>query len=163
MKAYVIREIIGEEIEESAKVIRESFRTVADDFNFTYENNPMHGAFLKKERLENERQQGIELYGMFVENKQVGFVALEKLRDGAYEMQKLSVLPAFRHLGYGEALVDFIKQTVIEKGGKRIVIGTIANNNILRKWYEKLDFKMEEIRSFKHIPFEVGIMGCFIK
>lgn len=162
MKAYVIRKITGEEIEESAKVIRESFRTVADDFNFTYENNPMHGAFLKKERLENEKQQGIEMYGLFVESKQIGFVALEKIKDDTYEMQKLSVLPAYRHLGYGEVLVNFIKQNVLAKGGTKIIIGTIAKSNMLRAWYEKLDFKMKEIRSFKHLPFDIGIMECLV-
>lgn len=162
MKAYVIRKITGEDIEESVKVIRESFRTVADDFNFTYENNPMHGAFLKKERLENEMQQGIDMYGMFVEGKEIGFVGLEKLKDGIYEMQKLSVLPAYRHLGYGEALVSFIKQRVLSKGGTKIIIGTIAQNNVLRAWYEKLDFKMNEIKSFRHLPFEVGIMECLM-
>ncbi len=158
MKTYSIREIIEEEIEESAKVIRESFRTVADDFNFTYENNPMHGAFLKKERLKNEKQQGIIMYGLFVEEKQVGFVALERLEAGTYEMQKLSVIPAYRHLGYGKALVDFVIQVVREKGGSKIIIGIIENNNVLRQWYEKLGFKMKEVKKFKYLPFDVGIM-----
>lgn len=49
-----IREISPDQFEASAKVIRESFQTVADDFGFTAENNPTNGAFIQSERLTKE-------------------------------------------------------------------------------------------------------------
>lgn len=159
MKRYIIKEITGEALEESARVIRESFRTVADDFNFTYENNPMHGAFLKKERLINEAQRGVKMYGLFVEHEQIGFVAVEALKEGAYEMQKIGVLPAYRHMGYGKILVDFVKELVKAKGGNKIIVGVIEESHIIKAWYEKLGFKTEKVINYKHLPFTVGIMS----
>lgn len=163
MKRYIIRELTGEDLEEGARVIRESFRTVADDFNFTYENNPMHGAFLKKERLENEAQKGMKMYGLFVEHKQIGFVAVEELKGGEYEMQKLGVLPTYRHLGYGKVLVDFVKELVTQKGGNRITVGVIEESHIIKAWYEKLGFKTEKVVNYRHLSFTVGVMSYLIQ
>jgi diamine N-acetyltransferase len=59
---YVIREIVEQELEECASVIRSGFLTVAEKFAVTKENAPTNGAFLQKERLSEERAKGHMMY-----------------------------------------------------------------------------------------------------
>lgn len=158
MTEYIIREIREEELTESCCIIRKSFETVAHTFNITYEKYPMHGAFLRRERLENERKQGIKMYGVFVEKKQVGFVALEMLKDGTYEMQKLAVLPEYRHLGYGESLINFLKDYIKQQHGNVLITGVIEENDMLKRWYQEIGFKEQTVLNFKHLPFKIGMM-----
>ncbi len=46
-----------------------------------------------------------------------GFASLTNLGDGIYEMNDVSILPVWRHLGYGKKLLDFCKAKVLEFGG----------------------------------------------
>lgn len=47
------------------------------------------------------KENGIEMYGLYEEDRFVGFVALEKANEEVYWLEKLAVLPEFRHKGYG--------------------------------------------------------------
>lgn len=136
-------------------VIRSSFRTVADEFGLTRENAPTNAAFIELDALTAMRQKGAQMYGGFCDGRLVGFVAVRKAKDDLYYMEKLAVLPDFRHRGYGRQLVDFAVKAVREAGGRRISIGIINENTVLKEWYKCIGFIETETRQFPHLPFTV--------
>lgn len=54
--------------------------------------------------------------------------------------------------------MDFVVSFVKDKGGKKISIGIINENVILKKWYSAYGFKETEIKAFNHLPFMVCLM-----
>lgn len=154
---------INNEFEECAKVIRDSFITVADEFNITRENAPTNPAFAEADTLIKMKEKGIEMYGAYEDDKCVGFVAIQKAREGCFYMERLAVLPEYRHNGYGKDLIDFVFDYVKNHSGKKISIGIINKNRILKDWYIKNGFDETGKRVFKHLPFEVCFMDKIVE
>lgn len=155
---YEIVLMKDEDLEECAEVIRQSFMTVAKDFGLNKENCPTNGAFIQKERLIFEKEKGQRMYGLRSGDKIIGYVQLEKNSDDLYFLQKLAVLPDYRHSGFGRILLDYAKKLVTDWGGKRISISIIEENTVLRNWYLNYGFIHTGIRKFDHLPFTVGFM-----
>lgn len=162
MSGYIIREICDESFEESVVVIREAFGTVAKEFGLTKENCPTNGAFIEISRLVSDKEKGNRMFGLFIENKQIGFVSVAKKDDIVYEMEKLSVLPECRHMGYGRILMDYVKEYVKALNGKAVTIGIIDENTILKKWYSSYGFVEMGKRVFAHLPFTVCFMELIL-
>jgi ribosomal protein S18 acetylase RimI-like enzyme len=165
----VIREVHPDaELRSSASVIRRSFATVADEFGLTRENCPAHTSFITTRGLRREKDHGLKCFGLFADQRQIGFVGIEKYEDDTlvrldpgenrYWLEKLAVLPAYRHLGYGEKLVDFAVQHVVGKGGTRIGLGMMNEHAVLKTWYLGLGFREKELKTFAHLPFVVCFM-----
>lgn len=142
----------------SYKLITESFKTVADDFELTKENCPANPAFSKYDQLLEMKEKGIKMFGLFLEKKQVGFIALEQASEGIYYIERLSVLPESRHNGYGKALLDFAFSYAGETNGKKISIAIMDNNKILKDWYIEYGFWETGKKKFDHLPFKVCFM-----
>jgi ribosomal protein S18 acetylase RimI-like enzyme len=147
-----------ENLAECAEVIRRGFLTVAKDFGLTKENSPTNGAFIQKERLAEERGKGHIMYGMTDQSKIIGYMQLERNTQELYYLQKLVILPEYRHKGLGTRLLDYAREQVGEMGGKRISIGIIEENAVLKNWYLAYGFKPTGTRKFEHLPFTVGFM-----
>lgn len=141
-----------------AEVIRQSFTTVAEDFGLTRENCPGHTSFISNERLASKIKAGYFPYGYFVEGKLVGFASLTGMGSGVYEMNDVSILPEYRHYGYGKELLDFCKAKVRELGGNIITIGIVEENAVLKDWYAANGFVHTGTKRFDHLPFTVGFM-----
>jgi diamine N-acetyltransferase len=165
----VIRQLDADiELRTSARIIRRSFKTVADDFGLTRENCPGHTAFLTTKSLRNERDHGLKCFGLFSDQRQVGFVGIEQYepetlvrpgdREKRYWLEKLAVLPSYRHQGYGEMLVDFAVQHVLEGGGTCITLGMMNEHSVLKRWYLGRGFGETELKKFAHLPFVVCFM-----
>jgi len=148
----------GEPLDTSVEVIRNSFGTVAEELNLTPENAPTHPSFITPDQLEELRQKGLVFYGYFLDDMQVGFVAMEKADDSLYYMEKLAVLPEYRHNGYGSDLVRFILDTAAARGVKKLSIGIIYEQAVLKDWYKDIGFKETGTENFEHLPFTVGFM-----
>lgn len=152
-----IREISNAaSIAESALVIRNSFRTVARDFNLTKENCPTHSSFTTAAALHVSKGK-MEFFGGFLGGEQIGFVALEKAGEKLYYMERLA-MPRYRHRGYGTSLVEFIANRVWAAGGGKISIGIIDESLVLKNWYKRLGFNETSTRKFGHLPFTVCFM-----
>lgn len=162
MDSCVIKEIQETEIDTCVEVIRQSFSTVANDFGLTKENCPTNGAFIQKERIIAEKAKGNLMYALYINKKMAGFIALENKKNGTFELEKLAVLPNFRHLGYGKSLLDFVKNEVINLSGNIITIGIIEGNTKLKRWYEQNGFVHKGTKVFPHLPFTVGFMELVI-
>lgn len=156
----VIRRMSLEEIPECVNVIRGAFKTVADELGFTEENAPRFTAFATDENRLGY-QFCVEKKPMIVYLHQgsiVGYYSLALLENGNVELNNLSVLPEFRHLGIGEKLVNDALEKVKAFGKDKIEIGIVEENVKLRKWYEKLGFIHTGTKKFDFFPFTCGYM-----
>lgn len=150
---------VYDEFDDWASVIRISFATVAAEFNITRENAPTNPAFAEADSLVKMKEKGIDMYGAYCKGHKVGFVAVEKADDDRWYMERLAVLPQYRHMGIGRALMDFVFESVRMNGGKKVSIGIINENRVLKNWYIAYGFLETEVKVFKHLPFEV----CFLE
>ncbi len=151
-----------DQLEACAALIRESFLTVAEEFGLTQENCPTNGAFLKADRLATDMDKGNALFGLYEGTALVGFMELEQGRDDAVILEKLAVLPACRHRGYGKNLLDYAKGTAHGMGARKLLAAIIEENTVLKQWYLDNGFIHTGMRKFDHLPFTVGFLECEI-
>jgi ribosomal protein S18 acetylase RimI-like enzyme len=170
----VIKEIkTAAAIQKSAQVVRNSFKTVAEEFSLTRRIAPTHPSFVTSKQLSEIKDRGLVFYGLFVNQLQVsrlkitrpqvarlqvGFVAIEAAADGVFYLEKLAVLPEYRHGGYGRLLVKKVVDYVRENHGTKVSLGMINEHTVLKNWYIGLGFKETGIKNFIHLPFTVCFM-----
>ena len=147
-----------QEMAVSVNVIRESFATVAEQFRLTKENAPTNPAFIEMRHLQKMQEKGIAMFGVFYETIQIGFVAIERKDHTGFSMERLAVLPEYRHKGYGRQIVDYVTEYVSAQGGKMVDIGVIGDHEILKSWYRALGFIEIDTKRFAHLPFPVCYM-----
>ncbi len=139
-------------------IIHKSFQTVADDMGLTKDNCPGHTAFMPLKKLQNQFDNGNAMFLYMHNNAFVGYFSLSVNNTDA-ELNNLSVLPEYRHLGIGKELVgyaaDYSKNTL---GANKVKIEIIEENTVLKEWYETLGFVHTGTRKFEHLPFTVGFM-----
>ena len=139
-------------------IIRSSFMTVAEEFGITKNNCPSHTAFMTIDKLEKQFNDGRPMFLFYQDANPVGYFFLAKCSDDEWELNNLAVLPEYRHLGIGKAMVDYAVAVVKNYGGNKISIGIIEENILLKNWYLKLGFTHISTRKFEHLPFTVGFM-----
>lgn len=158
-KPITIREITdAAEFAASARVIRNSFRTVAQEFGLNRENAPTHASFLTVRQLRELRKRPVKFFGLFLADRQIGFIAVEKADADLYYIEKLAVLPAYRHWGCGAKLVGFAIDYIRENKGKQVALGMILESTALKDWYKKLGFREISTHKFPGLPFTVCFM-----
>jgi ribosomal protein S18 acetylase RimI-like enzyme len=143
-----------------ANLLNEAFVTVAKEFGLTKENNPTNGAFITSDELKVQLIESREFYAYEDNGKTVGFIAIEQPLNTSdiFYIEKLAVIPDYRHLGIGKRLMDFASNQIAELGGKRISIGLINSNIVLKNWYGKQGYVEYSVKTFEHLPFEVCLM-----
>ncbi|WP_371380029.1 GNAT family N-acetyltransferase [Sporomusa aerivorans] len=147
-----------QDLTDSIIVIRNSFATVAGEFNLTPDNAPTNPAFIEVRHLKRMREKGIVMFGVFHDESQVGFVAVEKKAENEFYMERLAVLPEYRHKGYGRKIVEHVSAYVAGQGGGRVLIGMIDEHVLLKAWYCSLGFKEQHVARHVHLPFAVCYM-----
>jgi ribosomal protein S18 acetylase RimI-like enzyme len=153
--------ILEKDLAVSVKVLNDSHLTVAKEFNFTKQSNPTNNAFIDVETLRTHLSKGIDLYLSIVDNVAIGCIAIEKSSKeiDTYYIEKVSILPEYRHNGYGIKLMDFASDRIKNSGGKKISIALIDSNTKLKEWYLKQGFIETSIKDFEHLPFRVCFMS----
>ena len=144
---------------DSVDIIRQAFSTVAKEFGLTPDNCPTHPSFITHDDLVMLKQKGLNFFGLFVDNRQFGFIAIEKANDDLFYIEKLAVLPSHRHQGFGKKLMLFAIEHVRRNMGKKVSIGIIDEHTVLKNWYQSIGFKEIMIKNFDHLPFTV----CFLE
>ena len=109
------------------------------------------------------KRKGLKLFGLFEDDTQVGFGAMEKKKDKVYSIEKLAVLSEHRHQGYGGELIEFVSDYVKNAGGKKLSIGIINEHIVLKKWYEGKGFCETAVTKLAHLPFTVCFMEKVIE
>ena len=143
-----------------SRLIRDSFRDVAERFGLTSENCPKHPSNCTEEWIEKDLARGVTYYVLGYEGIPVGCVALEKANHELCYLERLAVMPTYRRKGLGKALVDYIVVQARALDAKQISIGIIAKQIELKTWYQKLGFVEGETKEFAHLPFRVTLMSC---
>ncbi len=153
-----IKMIAIDELPACLEVIHRSFTTVAREFGITERNCPNYIGFTELEKLKKRFDSGYMMFGLFKGDETIGFFSLSDKGSGVYELNNLCVLPEHRHMGYGKQLLEFTCDKVRELGGKKITIGIIEENTLLRDWYSQNGFVHTGTMTFPHLPFTVGFM-----
>lgn len=136
----------------------EANKEVAKLFNLTSKNAPKHPSLYTPAWVHSDFRRG-EQYFLYTEGGvERGCVAFEQPDAETAYLNRLSVLPKFRHNGIGSALVQHILDYARSRNILYVSIGIIAEHEVLKQWYLKLGFSEGDIRTFDHLPFDVQYM-----
>ena len=108
--------------------------------------------------MREDRNRGVRLFGLFLEGRQIGFIAVERADATLYYIERLAVLLEYRYRGYGKRLMEFAFEFIRANGGKKVSIGIINEQTVLKNWYKGLGFEEISTREFTHLPFTVCFM-----
>lgn len=147
----------AEQLTECLEVIHQSFSTVAAEFGLTRENCPRHTSFILLSNLENQHSRGWQMFALYAGKRIIGYMSLPN-EGGEYELHNLSVLPEYRHRGFGKRLLDYAKSNVAARSGRIIKIGIIEESAILKSWYIANGFVPTGAKKFEHLPFTSGYL-----
>ena len=156
----MIRHIERSEIPSCVKVIKESFATVAKEFNITVENAPRYVAFATSEKqlywqFDNGRPMFVYINDS---GKIIGYFSLDIKENNECELNNLCVLPDFRHKNIGENLLNYAFSLAIELKCNKMYLSIVEENVQLRKWYTLHGFSYTESKKFDFFPFTCGYM-----
>ena len=157
----MIKEISKNEFAECVNVIKKSFQTVADEFGFTIENAPRFTAFATtEERLfyQLEYEHRLMMAYFSAEGKILGYYSLMFLENSECELSNLCVLPEFRHKKIGEALLEDAIARAKRNNCRKLKIGIVEENEVLRRWYEAHGFIHTHTEKYDFFPFTCGYM-----
>ena len=98
------------------------------------------------------------IYAFYDQEVMVGYYSLLLQDNNECELNNLCVIPAYRHKGVGEELVKHAVKIAEELNCKKMNIGIVEENKVLRKWYESLGFIHIGTQKFEHFPFTCGYM-----
>ena len=144
--------------ERLAKIIRTSHQDVARMFAITEENNPKHPSFCTTDWVLKDFRRGEEYFLYRIGDTVAGCVAFEQPDAQTAYLNRLSVLPGYRHQGFGAALVRHILAYARSRQVSIVSIGIIAAHERLKAWYASLGFIEKDTRTFAHLPFDVTFM-----
>ena len=156
----MIRKVEQKDIKECVDVIVKSFMTVADEFGFTIENASRFTAFATTEDRLNWHMEGEHrpMYVYIEDDIIVGYYSLLLQENEACELNNVCVLSEYRHKGIGEKLMKHAFITATELGCKKINIGIVEENTVLKEWYASQGFIHTGTRKFDFFPFTCGYM-----
>jgi len=158
-RGTVIRELTTDaELAASVDIIRQSFLTVADELGITAENWANYAGFITLEGLKEQQDSGRRFFGLFENDRQVGFVVVSAVEEKKCWFGKLAVLPDVRHKGYGRKLVEFAVDLGRSLGAERISLGLVEDNARLKRWYESLGFRTTRTLRPEGMNWDVSFM-----
>jgi ribosomal protein S18 acetylase RimI-like enzyme len=160
---YTIRKCTLEDVGILAETIRGAFRDVAERFGLTGENCPRHPSNCTPDWIEKDMDRGVSYFVLESEGRVAGSVALELVKPGLCNLERLAVHPDQRKRGFGKALVSHVLSQAGRLGCRDVRIGVIADQAELKDWYRRLGFVETENRDFAHLPFLVTFMNCELR
>jgi diamine N-acetyltransferase len=158
MDEILIRKAESREAAILADLIAGSHLDVAQKFNLTPQNCPKHPSNCEDDWIKNDFARGVTYFLLDYVDEPVGCIAIERANQDQFYLERLSVLPGYRHRGFGKVLVDHVLNLARTEGAALVGIGTIAEHTLLTAWYQKLGFLEKETKVFPHIPFTVLFM-----
>ncbi len=152
--------ITDQDIDISADIIRKSFATVAAEFGITQERVPSNPAFITSATLKKQITPERFFYLLMHSNTDVGTVAIERSANepGMYFIEKVAILPEWRHQNLGKELMRFAEDQIMKAGGSIASVAIIFENTRLKNWYEQQRYVEIKRKSFDHLPFTVSFL-----
>ncbi|MGN1328665.1 MAG: GNAT family N-acetyltransferase [Eubacterium sp.] len=159
----VIRKIKENEIEKCVNLIKESFLTVASEFNITQDNAPKYVAFSTTvQKLAEQFNLGKPMFAAFENGVMAGYFSLD-VYDDICEINNLCVLPEFRHRKIGESLLQFALDEAKKLCVSKIKISIVDENKRLKTWYKTFGFVYTHSVKYDFFPFTCGYMELSLK
>jgi ribosomal protein S18 acetylase RimI-like enzyme len=156
---YIKRITAYDQLEKLVGVLQTAFGTVAEKFHLTRENAPSNPAFITCAILKKSLDRGLIMFGLFLRGELIGCIGIEdSKKDNVFFIERVAVLPEHRHNGFGKKLMDFAFQMIKERNGRKISIGIIDENTVLKEWYERQGFSPVAVKQFPHLPFTVAFL-----
>jgi ribosomal protein S18 acetylase RimI-like enzyme len=155
---YRIRTCTRNDVDVLVETIRGAFRDVAERFGLTEENCPRHPSHCRADWVGKDMDRGVTYFVLESDGRVAGNVALEWVRPGLCNLERLAVLPQYRGRGFGRALVAHVLSEAGKLGCNTVRIGVIADQAELKEWYRGFGFVETETRDFAHLPFRVSFM-----
>ncbi|MBP5261497.1 MAG: GNAT family N-acetyltransferase [Clostridiales bacterium] len=155
----MIRQITASDIPDCVKVIRDSFMTIAEQFDITPENAPAFTAFATDEAKVRHWMdvQHRPMYG-FYDDHLIGYYNLYIPSAGECELGSLCVLPSHRHSRIGGALLEDSQARASALGCHIMKLSIVEENIVLRKWYETHGFVHTGTKKYDFFPFTCGYL-----
>lgn len=154
----MIKEATRNDCDVLAKLIRDSYRDVANRFSLTKDNCPKHPSNCTSSWIESDIARGVQYYILHTDEHPIGCVAIEKASVDLCYLERLSVLPEMRGQHHGIRLVQHVLKRSRSKGAGHVSIGIIDEQTELKEWYKHLGFIETQTRRFPHLPFTVCLM-----
>lgn len=109
-------------------------------------------------------------YSLYIENMLVGIITYKDYKDYKNSWKKdftfdntlcvceLIIHPKYQRKGYGSKLVDIVKHHAIRHNFNQLILSTDSNDNDdVKKFYNKLGFKLKGTYSYKGIDLTLEI------
>jgi diamine N-acetyltransferase len=157
--AFHIRQASAADAAMLAELIREAFADVAARYRLTPENCPRHPSNCQPDWMHEGLAKGVSFFVLESGGLPCGCVGMTSPKDGACELVRLAVRPAYRRGGLGRALVEHVIGLARSRGLARVDLGFHAGSPELRRWYEKCGFVLTRVERPAHLLFEVGFMS----
>lgn len=157
--SYTIRQANTADVPRMVGIIRNAFHEVAVRFGLNQNNCPKHPSNCQPDWIEDALAKGVRYFILDSERLSCGCVALEEAGPEVCYLERLAVLPAYQHQGFGRALVVHVLEEARLSGAGQVDIGIIAEHFELKEWYKKIGFIELRRAHFPHLPFEVLFMS----
>jgi len=102
---------------------------------------------------------GLKMYGYKTDDNIVGCAGYSYYKEDIYFIERLAILPEYRHLGVGKKLMKYVENKIKDIGGKIVEIHVVDKNIVLREWYKKLNYMEIRIDEIKTLPFNSCVMN----
>lgn len=142
------------------ETIRAAFGTVAARRGWTVDTAGGYTAFIPWEELAALSERGHRFFAAVRDGHVVGCAALApSRRAGTILLEKLAVLPHQRHGGLGRRIVEELSAIAWHEGATTLGIAIVADEHVLKAWYEAQGFVATAVRTYDHLPFAVCFMS----
>lgn len=132
---------------------------MAEEFGLTSENCPDRGdADLSYETLKGDFLWGDIMFLYIADGKYVGFLSLTKKPELEYGIKYLTVLPEYRHRGYGKALLGHAKAVAAVLGANKLTLNLLNYDGKLKNWYAENGFSVASVEKSVVTPFSTVYM-----
>lgn len=146
------------------ELIREGNRDVATRWGLTTENCPTHPSFLSMARLEEAIERGDRYFLAMRGEKAIGCVGMDShSKQTVTFVKRLAVLPRWREGGVGTLLLEHVIKQAAADGRIFVELAIIADDQLLRQWYERRGFRHTGNKTFDHLPFAVSFFSLRLR
>ncbi|GMO59737.1 MAG: hypothetical protein Ta2A_05710 [Treponemataceae bacterium] len=141
-------------------ILNEAFATVAETFGFTRTNAPKFPAFIDSSVIQNQLDGDLTMFVCFCDGVPAGCAGYSpESNKNVFAIERLGVLPAFRHLGIGRQLLTHCERHIAASMPQCSAKIYIVNDNaVLKRWYTAMDYVQTNIIRQDGYPFDICVM-----
>lgn len=146
------------DLDRCAEVIKESFSTVAEEFNITKENAPKYVAHsISLNKLLEQFNNGRLMFACEENNCIIGFFSFDILGNEC-ELINFCVLPEYRHKDVGKSMLNYAISVALDYNMRKIKLSIVEENTMLAEWYSSFGFIHTHTVKYDFFPFSCGYM-----